>query len=190
MATETSRTDGRLAGLARFCYRRRRLVLLTWILGVIAVALVGFGYGAASDNDFSGGDSDSAKAQELIAKHFPEQQGDTLTLAIKAEQGIDDPAARQKIEKVIAELDASAITGPMTSPYQDRDLVTQDRRVARTTIPLTDKNVAKTEVRPLVDTVKDASGDGVTLGLGGDKAERPRHLRRVRPRAWASWRPR
>ncbi len=67
--------DGVLARLARFCYRRRRLVLLSWIVGVIAVALVGFGYGAASDNEFSGGDSDSAKAQVLIEKHFPSSKG-------------------------------------------------------------------------------------------------------------------
>jgi RND superfamily putative drug exporter len=172
MTTETPRTDGALARLARFCYRRRRLVLLTWIVGVIAVAFVGFGYSAASDNDFSGGNSGSAKTQALIEKHFPEQQGDTLTLAIKAEKGIDDPAARQKIEKVIADLDASSLTGPVISPYQDKNLVTEDRRIARTTIPLTVKDVAKTEVKPLVDTVKDASGDGVTLGLGGDKAEK------------------
>ncbi|MGI5522467.1 MMPL family transporter [Micromonospora sp. CA-259024] len=136
------------------------------------MAIVGFGYGAAPDNDFSGGSSDSAKAQKLIEKHFPEQQGDTLTLAIKAEKGIDDPAAREKIEKIIAALDASPITGPVTSPYDDQNLVTQDRRIARTTIPLTDKDVAKTEVKPLVDTVKEASGGGVTLGLGGEKAEK------------------
>jgi putative drug exporter of the RND superfamily len=177
MAIEASRTDGALAGLARVCYRRRRLVLLTWIVGVLAVAVAGFGYGAASDNDFSGGDSGSAKAQALIQKHFPEQQGDTLTLAIKAEKGIDDPAARQKIEKVVADLAASPITGPVTSPYQDKDLVTKDRRIARTIIPLTDKEVTKAEVEPLVTTVKRASGDGVTLGLGGDqaaKAETPK----------------
>jgi RND superfamily putative drug exporter len=160
-----------LAGLARFCYRRRRLVLLTWIVGVIAVAFVGFGYSAASDNDFSGGNSGSAKAQALIEKHFPEQQGDTLTLAIKAEKGIDDPAAQQKVEKVVADLAASPITGPVTSPYQNKDLVTKDRRIARTIIPLTSKEVKKTEVARLVTTVKEASGDGVTLGLGGKMAE-------------------
>jgi RND superfamily putative drug exporter len=44
-----------LAGLARFCYRRRRLVRLTWIVGVIAVAFLGFGFGAASDNSTYGG---------------------------------------------------------------------------------------------------------------------------------------
>jgi RND superfamily putative drug exporter len=172
MPTETPRTDGALAGLARFCYRRRRLVLLAWIVGVLAVAFVGFGYGAPSDNSYSGGDSQSAKAQALIEKHFPEQQGDTLTLAIKAEKGIDDPAVRQKIENVIADLAASPITGPVTSPYEDANLVTKDRRIARTTIPLTDMNVDKSKVKPLVTTVKDASGDGLTLGLGGDKAEK------------------
>ncbi|MEV4478400.1 MMPL family transporter [Micromonospora coxensis] len=172
MTTEPRRTDGALAGLARFCYRRRRLVLLTWIVGVIAVAFLGFGYGAAPDNDFSGGDSGSARAQALIEKHFPERQGDTLTLAIRADRGIDDPAARQRIEKVIAELDASPLTGPMISPYQDESLVTQDRRIARTTIPLARKEVEKTAAKPLVDTVRDASGDGVTLGLGGSLAEK------------------
>ncbi len=172
MPPEKPRRDGALAGLARFCYRRRRLVLLTWIVGVIAVAFVGFAYGAAPDNDFSGGDSDSAKAQALIEKHFPERQGDTLTLAIKAQRGIDDPAARQKIEKILADLATSPIVGPVTSPYQDKSLVTQDRRIARTTIPLTQKEVDKTAVKPLVDMVKNASDDGVTLALGGTQAEK------------------
>ncbi|WP_255205298.1 MMPL family transporter [Actinomadura sp. BRA 177] len=165
-----------MARLARFCYRRRRLVLLAWIAGVLAVAVAGFGYGAPSDNDFSGGDSGSAKAQALIEKHFPERQGDTLTLAIKAEKGIDDPAVRQKVEKTIAALADSPVTGPVVSPYQDENLVTKDRRIARTTVPLSDGDVEKSDVKPLVDAVKDASDGSVTLGLGGymaEKAETP-----------------
>ncbi|MER5206596.1 MMPL family transporter [Streptomyces sp. NPDC002825] len=176
MSTIESPREGTLAGLGRFCFRRRRLVLLAWVIGVIVVAFVGFGYGAAPDNDFSGGGSQSAKAQELLAQHFPKEQGDRLTLAIRADKGIDDPAARQKIEKTIAELAGSPVTGPVTSPYQDESLVTKDRRIARTTIPLSDKGLEKSEVKPLVDRVKDASGDGVTLALGGymaEKAETP-----------------
>lgn len=176
MTSEAPRTDGALAGLARFCYRRRRLVLLTWIVGVIAVAMVGFGYGAAPDNDFSGGDSQSARAQKLMEKHFPEEQGDRLSLAIKADKGIDEPASRQKIERTIADLADSPVTGPVVSPYQDRSLVTADRRIARMTIPLSDKEVTKSEVKPLVDIVKAASDENVTLALGGymaEKAETP-----------------
>ncbi|MGW3768484.1 MMPL family transporter [Actinomadura verrucosospora] len=166
------RPDGALAALARFCHRRRRLVLLAWLVGVVAVAFAGFGFGAAPDNDFSGGDSGSAKAQKLIERHFPERRGDTLTLAIKADRGIDDPAARRRIEKVVAVLDASPVTGPVTSPYQDPNLVTRDRRIARTTIPLTEEAAKKTDVKPLVEAVKDASGDGLLLGLGGERAEK------------------
>ncbi|MFH8625806.1 MMPL family transporter [Streptomyces vietnamensis] len=176
MATETAPTGGPLARLGRFCFRRRRLVLLVWIVGVIAVAFAGFGYGAAPDNDFSGGDSQSARAQQLMEKHFPEEQGDRLTLAIRAEKGIDDPAARRKIEKAVADLADSPVTGPVTSPYQDESLVTEDRRIARTTIPLSAKEVEKSQVKPLVDTVKKASDDSVTLALGGymaEKAETP-----------------
>ncbi|MFI8765361.1 hypothetical protein ACIGN6_10620 [Streptomyces sp. NPDC053792] len=46
----------------------------------------------------------------------------------------------------------------------------------------------KSEVKPLVDMVKEASGDSVTLALGGYMAEkRPRRPRKARPRAWAFW---
>lgn len=174
--TESPDATGSLAALSRFCFRRRRLILVSWIVGAIVVAFVGFGYGAEPDNDFSGGDSASAHAQELMREHFPEEQGDRLTLAIKADKGIDDPAARQKIEEVIAELADSPVTGPVASPYEDGTLVTKDRHIARTAIPLSDDKAEKTDVKPLVDLVKEASGDGVTLGLGGymaEKAETP-----------------
>ncbi|GAA1988243.1 MMPL family transporter [Catenulispora subtropica] len=172
MTTEVPRTDGALARLARFCHRRRRLVLPAWIVGVVAVAVAGFGFSATPDNAMSGGGSGSAKAQAVIEKHFPERQGDTLTLAIKADEGIDAPAARSRIEKVLAALDASPVTGPVTSPYQDASLVTKDRRIARTIVPLTVEDVKKADVKVLVDTVEQASGDGVSLGLGGQQAEK------------------
>jgi putative drug exporter of the RND superfamily len=172
VTTEKASANGMLARLARFCYRQRKLVLLGWIVGVVAVAVIGFANAAESDNAYSVQDSDSARTQALIEKHFPEQQGDTLTLAIKADNGIDDAAAKPTIERVIDELDASPLTGPVVSPYQDENLVTQDRHIARMTVPLVDKDVAKNDVKPLVETVKNASGDGVTLGLGGEKAEK------------------
>ncbi|MEU9880840.1 MMPL family transporter [Streptomyces phaeochromogenes] len=171
VTTPASGTDGFLARLARFCFRRRWLVLPAWIVGVIAVAFIGFGYGAPSDNGASGSDSGSAKAQTLIEEHFPERQGDTLTLAIRADRGIDDPATRVKIEKALTELTDSPVTGPVVSPYQDRDLVTKDRHIARTTIPLTDQDAKKSDVEPLLKAAERASGQGVTLALDGQKVQ-------------------
>src|SRR5215467_13895460 len=82
--------EGRLASLARFCYRRRRLVVPLWIVGTIVVMFVGFRYAAAADNDFSGGASDSGHAQAVLDRHFPAQRGDSLTLAVHADAGVRD----------------------------------------------------------------------------------------------------
>ncbi|MFF3390117.1 hypothetical protein ACFYW1_04140 [Streptomyces sp. NPDC002669] len=45
------------------------------IAGVVVVSFVGFGYGAAPGKDFSGGDSQSAEAQQLMEKRFPRSKG-------------------------------------------------------------------------------------------------------------------
>ena len=91
--------EGALVRLARTCYRRRRLVLLAWIVGAAAVMVVGFRFGAPADNDFSGGKAGSSLAQDLIKKHFPQQNGDSVTLAIRADEGV--AAARPRVAKEI-----------------------------------------------------------------------------------------
>ena len=172
MAPETARTDGLLGRLARLCFRRRRLVVIGWLVGVVAAVLLRNAYGATPDNTATGSDSPSARAQLLIEKHFPERQGDTLVLAVKAENGVDDAGVRPTIEKVLADLESSTITGPIISPYDAKELVTADRRIARTTIPLTVKEPDLPAVKALVDTVTAASTGGLTLGLGGEQAEK------------------
>ncbi|TXS79505.1 hypothetical protein EAO76_02925 [Streptomyces sp. sk2.1] len=54
---------------------------------------------------------------------------------IEAVQGVGDPAAGRKTGKDIVDLTDSPVTGPVTSPYQNKNLVIQDRRIARMTIP-------------------------------------------------------
>ena len=63
--------DGPLVRLARFCYRRRRRVLLLWIVGAAVVMVAGFGFAPPADDSFAGGDTESAQAQNLIKEHFP-----------------------------------------------------------------------------------------------------------------------
>src|SRR5438309_995509 len=102
--------------LARFCYRRRRLVLLLWIAGAAAVIFAGFGFGAPADNDFSGGDSDSGQAAQLLKDHFP-RLGDTITLAIHADGGITDPGTKARVEPLLATLSHGPHVAEVTSPY-------------------------------------------------------------------------
>ena len=167
---QTSR-EGALSRLALYCFRRRRVVSLAWVVGVVAVALTGFTLGAPPDNAYDT-DSPSARAQALIERHFPERQGDTLTLAIKARGGLDAPATRARVEDLVSRLEASPVTGPIVLPYDDPSLVAPDRMTARTTVPLTTTDAPKDAVRALVESVRAASGPSLETGLGGDAAEK------------------
>ena len=159
--------DGLLVRLARFCYRRRWLVLLLWIVGTVAVLTVGFGFAAKADNSFNVAGSDSAKAQDLTKQHFPQQSGDTITLAIHADRGI--ASARSRVEPVIAELSHAPHVVFVSSPYQVPGQISPDQKTAFASVQL-DKVSAEIPVGPvktLISDVRDASGDGVTLRLGG-----------------------
>jgi RND superfamily putative drug exporter len=160
--------DGLLVRLARFCYRRRRRVLLLWIAGAAAVMVVGFGYSAPADNAFAGGDTESARAQDLIKEHFPQQNGDTLTLAIHADGGV--AAARSRVEQIMGELSHGPHVTSVTSPYQVRSQISPDGRTAFAPIQLdrVSAEMPKDGVLKMISQARDASGNGLTLALGGN----------------------
>src|SRR2546430_14528464 len=71
-------TLGRLAG---FCYRQRWAVTLGWLVIATGLLVLGFTRGAPTTNDFSGGDSDSARAGAPLTAPFPDQPGPSPALA-------------------------------------------------------------------------------------------------------------
>src|SRR5690242_16188810 len=62
----------------------------------------GFTFAAPADNTGGSGDTESAQAQTLIEQHFPQQKGDTLTLAIHADGGV--AAVRPRVERLVGAL--------------------------------------------------------------------------------------
>ncbi|MEV0839540.1 MMPL family transporter [Actinocatenispora sera] len=164
----TPRPTGPLAGLARGCYRHRWLVLACWLVGTAALLVAGFRYAAPADNDFSGGTSESAHAQELIRQHFPKQNGDTLTLAVTAQQPVTDPAVRTRVESLLHTLRGAPHIVETADPYRTPGQISADRHTAYATIRSSEDQISADTVTPLLDKVKHASGDGVTFTLGGD----------------------
>ena len=161
--------NGSLARLARRCHRRRRLTLLLWIVGAAVVIAVGVRFAAPADNEFSGGRSESARAQALLDRHFPGQRGDTITLAVHADQGVADPTVRARVERLIAELERTPHVTGVSSPYRAPGQISADRRTAfaPAQLDVTSDDMPKDPVAKLISAVRDASGDGVTLALGG-----------------------
>src|SRR6266480_4138276 len=93
-----------LERLARWCFNRRRLVLTLWILGFVAFGIFGssFNGGYSQSADLPG--SDAVAAYNLLKDRFPQQSGDSVLVAFKADGGIDAPAVRPRVEGLIAQL--------------------------------------------------------------------------------------
>ncbi|TDD70889.1 MMPL family transporter [Actinomadura darangshiensis] len=167
----------RLARLARYCYRRRRLTVAAWIAGTIVVMVLGFGFAAEPLNDFSGGNSGSAKASDLLDEHFAQQSGDSITLAVRAEGGVRSPQAKARVEEAIGRLAKTPHVAFVASPYQAPGQISRDGKSAFATgsLDVTAEDMPKADVQALIDDVRTDSGP-VQLQLGGaavDTAETP-----------------
>src|SRR5438270_2258998 len=161
-----------LERLARWSFHRRRLVLVTWILGFVAFGVLGsaFNGGYAQSTDLPG--SDAVAAFNLLKDRFPQQSGDSVLVAFKADRGIDDPAVKPRVEALIAQLARQPHVSGTTSPYaaQGSHNVAPDRKVAFGELQL-DKpgfELKKAEGTAMIDGAKKASGDGVTFALSGE----------------------
>ncbi|HEV7887825.1 MAG TPA: hypothetical protein VGO92_09710, partial [Acidimicrobiales bacterium] len=117
-----------LAGLARWCYRRRRAVVLLWIAGFVLMNVLGGVVGSAYSDNFSGGKSDSISAFELLKERFPARAGDTADIVFTSAKGVNDPEGRRAMESLFAQVGPGRVPHVVAidSPYEDPSRVSRD----------------------------------------------------------------
>ncbi len=160
-----------LARLARWCYRRRRLVLVLWIAGFAVMNILSSTIGNAYDNTFSGGSSDSATALSLLQTRFPKAAGDTATIVFEAKSGVEDPAVRSRMDALFAEVTSGRVRHVVSveSPYQTPGHISRDGNVAYATVTFSGlaSNLPSKTAQPLVDAVNRAEHPGLKIAVGG-----------------------
>src|SRR5205807_9407344 len=109
-----------LAGLARWCYRRRRMVVVLWIVGFVVLNVVGAVIGSAYTDNFSGGHSDSVAAFDLLRTRFPSRAGDTADIVFTSRRGVNDSQVRSVMEALFAEVGPGRVPHvvALDTPYQ------------------------------------------------------------------------
>ena len=108
-----------LARLARVCYRRRRSVLLLWLLTLVGLIVLGSTAGGKFRTDFRLPSSESRRAQTLLEGAFPAQAGGGNTFVVfKAENGIDSAGVHKTMTDLFTKITAD--TGvTVVSPYTE-----------------------------------------------------------------------
>src|SRR5437588_7729322 len=121
-----------LAALARWCYRRRRAVVVLWIVGFVVLNVAGGAIGSAYTDNFSGGHSDSIAAFDLLKTRFPARAGDTTDIVFASATGVTGGQVRGAMEQLFAQVGPGKVPHvvALDSPYQGFGRVSADGSIA------------------------------------------------------------
>ena len=84
-----------LQRLAAWCYRRRRSVVVLWIVALVAMSIIGSNVGSTFSQGFSLTDTESARAAQLLETRFPARAGDEGQIVFAHEGGVQDAAVQR-----------------------------------------------------------------------------------------------
>jgi RND superfamily putative drug exporter len=160
-----------LAALARWCYRRRRTVVLLWIIGFIAMNGLGAAVGNAYSDNFSGGKSDSISAFELLKSRFPARAGDTTDIVFISRSGFDSPETRKVMERLFDQVGPGQVDHvvALDSPYNQPQRVSRNGKIAYATVTFDEQagDLDAKAAQPIIDAVEKIKSPGLDVELSG-----------------------
>lgn len=160
-----------LAGLSRWCYRRRRLVVALWVIAFVVLNAVGGAVGDAYTDNFSGGKSDSIEAFDLLKERFPARAGDTADIVFTSPKGVQSPDVRAAMEPLFAKAAPGTLAHAVAfdSPYEGFGRISGDGTTAYATVTFDEQagDLPAETAKPLIDAVKGMHVDGLRVELSG-----------------------
>ena len=125
-----------LQRLAHLCYRRRRRVVVLWVLALVAVNVIGSQIGSSYSQGFSLPGTESQRAVDLLQARFPAKAGDSGQIVFADAAGVRQPAIEARMLAVFARVgQVPGVTG-VESPYAGPGArqVSKDGTVAYATV--------------------------------------------------------
>ncbi len=157
-ASESARREGWFARLARFSARRRRLVVVAWLVGVLAAAPLALGLsGALSGAGWEAQGSTAQEVRDELRADFPGLGAEAAVVVYHQTSPIaDDPTGLQGlVTDLQGALSAARVVDPRTQSA-DAGLVSPDGRTALIPVGLAaDEDAALPEAaNELIDHVE------------------------------------
>ena len=162
---------GRVAGVA---FRHRGRVILAW-LGVLGLtAVLSTVLAGQFRADYSAPGSDSQVAQQLLAKQFPAQSGDTLDVVVHSDAPVTSPAVKAAVTATLAKISGARHVAGVANPYATPGNISADGHtlVANGRLDVVNPNdMPVADAKQLLTIADQASTGGVTVSLSGQSIE-------------------
>jgi putative drug exporter of the RND superfamily len=108
-----------LKRLAQMCFRRRRRVLLVWVLGIVLIGAVMGAVGSGYRSDFTLPNVESKRGIDILDAQFGGQgAGQVGNVVFQADQGVEDPQVREAMEGFLTKVAQLPNVQSVTSPYE------------------------------------------------------------------------
>jgi len=159
---------------ATFAVRHRGRVLIGWAVLIAAIAAIALTLGGSYADTFTIPGAESQKALDVLKARFPSQAGDSGTLVIKTDAGVDDPAVKQQVTALLAKAATIPEVTGVVSPYDDPAAVSADRKIAYAPVAY-DKpadQVSVANAQALLDLGDQSTAPGFHVEVGGQVAAR------------------
>jgi len=116
--------------IADFCYRKRRYVVLAWVLVLVGVIAAGSAFPAEHKANYQTPGAESTKAYALLKDRVPKRGGDSIQVVFSGD--INNPAIRSQIDAELAKVSAQRFVSDVASPFGpgDGSQISKDGRVA------------------------------------------------------------
>jgi RND superfamily putative drug exporter len=166
-----------MTAVAGWCFRRRFLVIATWVIVLIGLGALAQGVKSNYNNSVSLPGTGSTTAQQLLAKTVPAQAGDSDTIVWQVSKGtVRDPAVITKLSAVLRQISTMPEVAAVTSPYGPHGAarngaaqISRDGRIAYATVNFTKQasSLATAEITRVINAAEAARAPGLDVQLGG-----------------------
>jgi RND superfamily putative drug exporter len=162
--------------MASWCVRHRRLVLAGWLAALIGLAAIAQSVGSAYKNSFSLKGTQSFEALALLQRAAPRAAGDVEQVVFSvAHRTLRDPAARARVQALLARVAALPEVASVASPFSAGDAaqISRSGHIGFANVIL-DKQGDKftvAEAKRFVAGVRAGAGPGLSVAVEGAVAE-------------------
>jgi RND superfamily putative drug exporter len=117
LVTADSERRPMLGRAAIWSFTHRWPAVAVWLVALVAITGVGRWAGSQFLDDFSGGNSQSQQAQDLLSRSFPEDSGDRAQIVFHADGRLTATSARSAVEAVVREARSVPHVTAVGDPY-------------------------------------------------------------------------
>src|SRR3954463_2376580 len=130
MAAPAQTHRSRFVRLAHVCKAHPWLTFGAWLVALVLLQGIAAGVGTKKISSFRLPGTESQRAYDLLADHFPAAKGDTDQLVFKARTGtLKDPAIKARIDAALKKVAAQPSVAAVQSPFSSGGQLTKDGRI-------------------------------------------------------------